>query len=224
MNVHALRISRDNTDLQEVFDDWAKVSGKLLVYRHDADEEVETTHCHFLIEECSIGTAEGLRKRVKHMGFKGNGDWAFTAPPENESQTQRYITYMTKGKLDPVYNKGYDPKYLEECKKKWVEYESTSAPKTKDIAVVDRKETALIQQWLEYRDYCMSYKDVKVTKHMELRDFRGMSIAYWKTKNKGLMPTASTYKRFLVSIYIYYCDTVGKPTSEQVIDEIDNRM
>jgi len=221
MNVHALRISRDNTDLQQVFDDWAKVAGKLLVYRHDADEEVKTTHCHFLIEECSIGTAEGLRKRVKHLGFSGNKDWAFTDPPTTDESRDKYITYMTKGHLDPVYNKGYDPEYLEECKKKWVDYESPSAPKTAITVVVDRKENALIQQWLEYQKYCM---DRPLHGHMELNDFRGMSISYWKSKNKGLMPTASTYKRFLVSIYLHYCDTYRKPMSEQVIEEVDKRM
>jgi len=221
MNVHALRISRDSSEIQAVFDDWAKVSGKLLVYRHDADEEVNRTHCHFLIEECTIGTAEGLRKRVKHMGFNGNKDWAFTEAPITDEQRDKYITYMTKGHLDPVYNKGYDPVYLEERKNAWVDYDAPSVPKTKDTEVVDRKETALIKQWLEYQKYCM---DRPLHDHMELVDFRGMSITYWKSKNKGLMPTASTYKRFLVSIYLHYCDTHRKPMSEQVIEEVDKRM
>jgi len=218
MNTHTLRISRAYEDIKDVIEDWEKVSAKLLVYQHDADEEVNRTHCHMLIQECELGI-EGLKKRVKSKGFMGNKDWSFTTPDEN---IEKYIIYMTKGILDPVYNKGYDPAYLEKCKKKWVE--PAAKQRGERSEPTDKKETALIKQWLEYRDYCMSYKDVKTTMHMELKDFRGMSINYWKSKNKGLMPTASTYKRFLVSVYIHYCDTVGKASSEQVIDEIDDRM
>jgi len=217
MNVHTLRITRAYEDIKDVIMDWIKVSGKLLVYQHDADDEVAQTHVHLLIEECALGI-EGLKKRVKHKGFNGNKDWSFTKPDIDKENYNEYIAYMSKGHYDPVYNHNYDMTYLETCKNKWVEHKKKEhAPKEH----VDKKETILIQQWIEYRDYCMNRP---LNDHMQLTDFRGMSINYWKTKNKGLMPTASTYKRFLVSVYIYYCDTHRKPMSEQVIDEIDQRM
>ena len=221
MNVHTLRITRPYEDIKDVIMDWVKVSGKLLVYQHDKDAEIASTHCHLLIEGCEVGI-EGLKKRVKSKGFNGNKDWSFTKP---EDTTEKYIVYMTKGILDPVYNENYDTSYLEKCKQAWVPPNAgkadLSSARKSHATDIDKKETLLIKQWLEYKEYCMNRP---LHGHMELIDFRGMSINYWKTKNKGLMPTASTYKRFLVSVYIYYCDTHRKPMSEQVIDEIDQRM
>jgi len=230
MNEHACRITREYSALigdAGLIPDWLKVSGKLLVYQHPADEEVKKTHCHFLIEECSIGQ-EGLKKRVKHYQFNGNSDWSFSQK-EYDGNVEKYIIYMTKGYLDPVYNVGYCPLYLEECKKKWVshpcrrkddELNPENAYMVKPLK--DAKETALIQQWLDYKKECLPTGNF--SHHLELKDFRGVSISYWRKRNKGLMPTASTYKRFLVSLYLEYCDLVKKPLTEQVIDEVDERM
>lgn len=116
MNTHACRISRDYSELKELIANWTTVCSKLLVYQHPADEEVKKTHCHFLMEGCRIGQ-EGLRKRVKTIiQLYGNDDWSFVQK-EYDGQVERYIIYMTKGHLDPVYNVGYCPVYLEECRK-----------------------------------------------------------------------------------------------------------
>lgn len=223
MNVHATRISRDNLMLTGIVNDWASISGKCLVYQHPADEEVATTHCHFLIEECQIGQAGLIKRALKYIQLKGNNDWSFVQK-EYDGNVEKYIIYMTKGQYDPVYNQGYDPLYLEECKKKWVEHPRSRDSKlyTEQVKTCDPKETALIKQWLDYRNECMPTGNY--SKHMELNDFRGISIAYWRKRNKGLMPTASTYKRFLVSLYLEYCEEAKKPLTEQVIEEIDKRM
>jgi len=220
MNVHALRITRDYTSLTALVMDWAEVSGKCLVYQHDADEEVKATHCHFLIEQCEVKEGALIKRGLKHIQLKGNNDWSFVQKEYN-GNVEKYITYMTKGKLDPVYNKGYEPSYLEECKKRWVDYTQIQK-EPKALSLVDKKETALIQQWLDYKKECMPTGNY--SKHLELKDFRGISIAYWRKRNKGLMPTASTYKRFLVSLYLEYCEMANKPLTEQVIDEVDQRM
>ena len=211
--------------LERVIMDWLEVSGKCLVYQHEADSEIKKTHCHILIEECSIGQ-EGLLKRArKIITLKGNDDHAWSQK-EYGGDVERYIVYMTKGKHDPVYNKGYCPLYLEECKKKWVE--PSKAPGKADLSRAraegtDPKDNALISQYKDYVKHCLE-DGRHLNEHMELKDFRGMSITFWRKRNHGLMPTASTYKRFLVSVYLEYCDRYRKPMSEQVIDEVDERM
>jgi len=222
MNNHACRISRSYDELKELITDWATVCDKLLVYQHPADEEIKKTHLHFLMEGCRIGE-EGIKKRSKtFIKLHGNEDWSFSQK-EYDGQVQKYIIYMTKGLYEPVYNKGYCLIDLEECKKAWIppEKEMRHAPGM-TATLVCKKETILIQQWLDYKKECMPTGNF--SHHQELKDFRGVSISYWRKRNKGLMPTASTYKRFLVSLYLEYCDLVKKPLTEQVIDEVDERM
>jgi len=220
MKSHAPRITHSYTMLEKLIEDWSSISGKCLVYQHEADEDVKHTHCHLLLEECQIGEAGIIKRALKHIQLKGNNDWSFVQKDYN-GDVEKYITYMTKGKYDPVYNKGYCPLYLEECKKKWVDYPVLNSKKVKQEPI-DKKETVLIQQWLDFKSECMPTGNY--SKHLELKDFRGVAIAYWRKRNKGLMPTASTYKRFLVSLYLEYCEMANKPLTEQVIDEVDQRM
>lgn len=216
---HACRISRSSVTLEPVWTNWATTSGKVLVYQHEADDEVSVQHCHFLIQECSIGE-EGLKKRIKPIiTLSGNKDWSFVQK-EYDGNVERYITYMTKGHLNPVFNQGYDPEYLEYCKSKWVQPRQTNSP-ANEIIKTEPKDSQLIQMWMEFQEHVFTHN---LNDHMELKDFRGIAILWWRKRSKGLMPTGPTFNRFLVSVYLEYRDRRHLPLTIQAIDEVCDKM
>ena len=55
-----------------------------------------------------------------------------------------YITYMSKGQIDPSYNKGYTEAELEEYKHKWVNQKS---------AVKLTEDDKIIEGWIKYYEH-----------------------------------------------------------------------
>lgn len=113
----------EHSFLEEVFKKWASSCQKMIVYQHDADETVNRTHIHCFFSQCKYKTNVSL-KNIFHETIEteryGNELWAWREGDYLENGEEKYITYMSKGKLDPVFNKGYDVNVLAELKSKWV--------------------------------------------------------------------------------------------------------
>lgn len=96
LNVWA-RISYPYEVLAPFFHDW-KVS-RLYVTQHDADEEVNTTHCHIYAEGNTL-SKQTVKNRLKKLGVVvGRGTWAWT-PPDNDD-VDNMCKYQLKGMLTP---------------------------------------------------------------------------------------------------------------------------
>lgn len=117
------RISRPYSDLSGVIARWALRCDKVLVYEH-IGSETEKVHIHAAIygANCDKKT---LKNDYKHLRLNGNEDHSW----KEWDGVDTAVTYMTKGELDPKYNKGYTQARLDELKAAWVqpkEYEKKS--------------------------------------------------------------------------------------------------
>lgn len=84
---------------------------KLIVYEHN--ERSDNVHIHFYLENCTVST-DTLKNYFKRTGIDGGvkGErWSF-----KQARDTGCIAYMTKGKLDPVLNQGFDESQLSEFK------------------------------------------------------------------------------------------------------------
>lgn len=113
---YALRITRTAKEL-EVF--WERLSGvslRLIVYEHMAGR----AHCHALVVGAGISTdtMKNWIKRALDVNTFPKGDWSFKGTDDNH---EKYITYMSKGTLDPYMMKGYDQVGIDLCKSRWVD-------------------------------------------------------------------------------------------------------
>lgn len=119
MSNYAIRITRSYNVLGTVIE---KMSGKckaLLAYEHTQSKRV---HCHLLLVECQVST-DTLKNYVKaKLGVIDKDDWSFK---KCSSDYNRYIIYMSKGNIDPSYNKGYDAAFLQQKKMEWVPPQNT---------------------------------------------------------------------------------------------------
>ena len=130
VNHYAVRLRASYEALQGTIGAWALRCDGVLCYEHV--ERAENIHCHLLLDNvgCSIDTLKGIM-RQHGIDLKGAGQLSFKTKYKlacgdvvniTADNLGKYITYMTKGKYDPKYNKGYDPARIAQLKSEWVVY------------------------------------------------------------------------------------------------------
>lgn len=122
----AVRITLPFSDVSGTVRAWALKAEQLVCYEH-LGKKSGKRHVHLLMLGVIVDK-ERLKQVAKQCGIAGGGNefWSFKkAKPE----TRRYITYMTEGKNDPMYNKGFEDDYLQACKD---EYEQGEAEPSRD--------------------------------------------------------------------------------------------
>jgi len=101
-----------------------EISEKLVIYEHEADEDVTRTHIHGLIMGCTRSD-DTLRNNLFKVKYTKNYELKSTYKTKKGTfpVDDKYITYMSKGNLDPKYCKGYTKEQIDEYKNAWVDYE-----------------------------------------------------------------------------------------------------
>jgi len=149
----AVRLRLPYENLRQVFSDWALRSQKVIVYEHPEEDNV---HCHALLMNVSV-SENTLRNDIKKHGLplKGAGQVSFKTTFKNpnrqvvditDESAPQFITYMSKGKYDPKYNKGYDDEFIQHRKSLWVNHKRRSADETLYLEFV-------AQVWKDEKEY-----------------------------------------------------------------------
>jgi len=118
-------------DLSGITQIWAESCEKLIAFQHEADEEIATTHVHFLMINSTYATAEQYKRmfyeNVHTHEFgeerpKGNELWAWKHK-DYPNPDITYIKYMGKGTLKPLFNKGFTEAEIKYQINQWEERE-----------------------------------------------------------------------------------------------------
>lgn len=108
----AFRITRSALDLKPFFEKLSQYSDKIVVYQHD---EASRVHVHGLVEGCKP-SSDTLKNWIKNVvGKVERTDWSFITKDVDIG----FITYMSKGKLDPVFVHNYETDLIHQYKGKW---------------------------------------------------------------------------------------------------------
>jgi hypothetical protein len=118
------------------FADWVQVHTRMFVVgQHDADEEVNTTHCHFMINGCDV-TKEGLRKELKKYITDGRKEYALMEKSEKARlpyDEWHLAVYVLKGDMNNHKLGKYSYEKVQDIVSAWQIYEKsetkTSEPK-----------------------------------------------------------------------------------------------
>jgi len=123
----AVRITLDENDLSDVIQKWTSHCAQIIAYEHVAPPAART-HCHLLLIRCRV-TSQRL-KQISGREERGNHFWNFKSimsptamHPESWKDTDKYITYMSKGIYEPIHIGScnyYDWGALQGLKEKWV--------------------------------------------------------------------------------------------------------
>lgn len=120
MPSYFVRITHAYAVAQPIVTQWALRCDKMVVYEHSQDTGTARgqTHIHLLLINTNISKRQ-LRNvaAATKIPVEGNENMSFKAYDGSPST----ITYMTKGKINPMYNKGYSDEELLLYKSQWVE-------------------------------------------------------------------------------------------------------
>jgi len=103
----AVRITRSAVDLSGVFVKFGEKCDVLVAYEHPDEGNV---HCHIYVENCKV-ERDMLKNYVrKCIGAVIAEDWSFKTKYDKKTKDvdRNFISYMSKGKYDPVYMSNMD--------------------------------------------------------------------------------------------------------------------
>lgn len=124
-------------------------------YFHPNGEKGKGPHYHGLLVNYSksddtarlrIKKVLGLNGRTQEYAVSDKLSKKYGGGKMNMMLTPTYITYMSKGKFEPVMLKGYEKDEIDNLKTQWTEKEKRQEGKVETIFVKEKKE-AKITQW-----------------------------------------------------------------------------
>lgn len=157
MSDFAFRISvaYDEVKLDDLFD----LCNQVIIYQHTADDSIKRTHIHGLIFGCT-------RKEdtVRNKFFKGKYEYSMKTKVDD-----KFITYMSKGKLDPVFIKGFDSDLVRQRKSEWQDHRITPTVEVSEKTSNKKTKKELLSIMLETYESHWADADKKASmKYMSL--------------------------------------------------------
>lgn len=114
----SVRIHRTYEMLEPWILNLSNKCNKLIVYQHDADDDVSRTHCHIVIIGYTTSDATLKAQVIKCLGSRPEKtDWVWDPSVRSEALS---IQYLSKKDLKPVYNKGFEESFIAENSAKYV--------------------------------------------------------------------------------------------------------
>lgn len=120
MTNFAFRIHRPYKELEELLENMKESCDKLIVYQHDADEEVKRTHVHGLITGSKFTDQLAYKKRINNRLTLATTDMSWITTFKNnetgakEKVNENYIIYLHKGMYQPVLVHGFTDTFIKE--------------------------------------------------------------------------------------------------------------
>jgi len=226
---YAIRITRDYETLNPWINDLVSFSttGRLVVYQHDADDEVSRTHCHLLLKDVKRNTATTvtLKRRLAKLTNQEYAvcDWSFktTYGEKKTPVDDAFISYMSKGSLSPSFVIGYTKEQIEEYsadgytkadittkRQSRLRFESQSIPRKTQYAMFSELKIRCLEQKLDSRG-------IEPIKLIDLiRDF---------LKTQKIMFTASNVVNFYHMLVAEYDPDKFSKDCENLLQKFERR-
>lgn len=202
---HAIRVTLPYQDCSGIISRWSDRSARVVVYQHDADEEVSKTHVHLGLYGCEV-KAEALKRMWPDAPGKGNEFWSFK---EASVEAAKYITYMSKGILRAKYTKNFSQEELENSRLAWVE--PVKADKVRDNSeyIVNKVVDSIKSQFVYHRLTDEErYERVECSVDTLLKLVRTQSFKMLWGEHRRV-PHASHYKIVAGTAFMRLCEHYG---------------
>jgi len=200
----AVRITLPFSDVSGTVRDWALKADQLVCYEH-LGKKSGKRHVHLLMLGLVVDK-ERLKQVAKKNGLQGGGNefWSFKTA---KSETRRYITYMTEGKNDPMYNKGFEDDYLQACKEEYERGEAEPSREERMFKEFEDTVSMFVRETVDKYDHDsrMSkfpwYDGTYILRHAGKLQERARSWAFGHHKRIWSVRTATDAKM----VFLTYC-------------------
>lgn len=111
---YAIRLSYRYVDLASFIEELKDETDVLVLYEH---EDGNRPHVHIYTEGLKLTVLTAKNRLARYLGFRpAKTDWSFKT-----AEDRKFITYMSKGVLQPKFCKGIDGTELEGLRSQWIE-------------------------------------------------------------------------------------------------------
>lgn len=212
---YAIRITLPFDLCKDIISKWSDRCKEVVVYQHSADEEISKTHIHLALYGCEV-KAEALKRMWIDCPGKGNEFWSWkdlepmsSYGAEGEVRNSKYITYMSKGNLAPVFIKNISEDLVERSRQNWVEpvkADKTGDPSEKVIKkVIDSIKESFVYDRLTDEDIvdrveCSAETLCKIVRRETFRQLWGEHRRF---------PHGSHFKIVAGTAYMRLCEHYG---------------
>jgi len=138
-----IRVSRPYDDLKLFSEKLADACDACVIYEHEADASVSRTHIHAFVEgpKVSTDTMKNWVKKALNVTAFPKADWSFVGATD-----RGFITYLSKGNIDPKFFKGISDEDIRTLKTAWVQREERPK-KTQYVLKNENPEQQRLRQW-----------------------------------------------------------------------------
>lgn len=218
---YAVRITRPAAQLLKLFSSLSLECDRLVAYEHS--ENVSRIHCHIVIMGWSK-TDDTLDNRIKaalnvskltdiaskKKSYKPTGEYV-SRPVDVGS-----ISYASKGKYDPVYNKGFTDDEITQLKSKGYDVKSKEKEHKKDA---ESSDVAFYNSFISYEFYEREHlpDDVR-SRPMDFYDVKRMAFNFcmkqFKVANVNCL---NKYKMIVLTYCFNYAVKVPEKESRFIV-------
>jgi len=133
---YAIRITNSYNELTQFVEQLVTCCDKLIIYEHRSNR----IHIHGLLINCKVSTdtLKNYVKRALSVNTYPKTDWSFKTLYEGNPVDDKFIIYMSKGTIQPSYNRGFTDAEIEQYRSQWVDR--------------PRKERSMTQYKLKYEN------------------------------------------------------------------------
>jgi len=216
---YAIRVTLPYADCSGILRIWSDRCKSFIAYQHDADEEVSKTHVHIGIVGSEV-KHEALKRMWVDCPGKGNEFWSWKEWQYEEvydANKDKYLSYMTKGCLEPVFVKNFSEELVERSRQDWVE--PVKADKTGDASEYD-----IVKILSKYDNdkfvtqYARDHVEPKAINAI-LERVRKDSFKFLYAK-KRIVPNAGHYKIIASSVFMRLCERLER--EDEAIEALQN--
>lgn len=178
MSNYAPRISLSYHDVSGVIKLWAESCRQMVVYEHEADEEIKTTHIHLIMIDCKCKSYDSLHQQFHKLiktSLERNALWSWKHKDYPEPDLS-FITYMSKGILEPVFVKDVADRQIKTYKSQWKHKKTTTESIIEPISQIVESKPKQMTKWElltimkhEYELYKQKHPDHYISKTIRNR-------------------------------------------------------
>lgn len=192
--------------------------------QHDADVEVNRTHCHFMLVNLSVSD-ESLRKCLKKNGIFGSDNYGLLKKcPKKKCDYDEHLlaVYVLKGK-GTCSQHGYADEQVRTFADAWVDRananENANATANERSARMRAKKSESL--WEEiFEDFKKDFKAPSMALSDDVLLYVRKWVMRWHFKKIGRVPHGSVYKQYSASLFYYYCSSDSTRTEDATLDAL----
>lgn len=217
-----LIVRKPYEDISVTFLRWLVANAdNYLIGQHDADEDINTTHCHISFTNLKkTGKALDKQRLAAKLDGQVSRLLKHVVGTRELYDEEKLNIYILKGNRELLKSTSHSVDVVEQWVSAWVNHSHTVVRK------VEEDDDSTVVTSKKYNEYAHIKSDFEayymaMNKPIITLDSMRTWVMRWYWKRDGRMPPATAYKRNVASLYVYSVE-IGNRCLDAAFEELKN--